>query len=88
MTLNSNYLSAVATLVCAAIVSAATAAGPSILSVQSDSNTVALYEKFELRIDIKAKYANPFDPGEIDLWTEFSSPSGKIYRISWQGDAQ
>lgn len=50
---------------------------PSILSVRADSRQVGLYEKLELRIDLKATYDNPFDPEQIDLSAEFTSPSGK-----------
>jgi len=40
-----------------------------------------LYEKFELHVDLKASYTNPFDPDQIDLWAEFTSPSGKPWRV-------
>ncbi len=42
---------------------------------------VGRYEKFELQIDMQAEYANPFDPDEIDLWAEFTAPSGKVWKI-------
>ena len=42
---------------------------------------MGLYEKFELRIDLEATYANPYDPEEIDLRAEFTSPSGKQWTI-------
>jgi len=54
---------------------------PSILSVRADETTVGLYEKFELRIDLKATYANAFDPDEIDVRAEFTAPSGKKSNI-------
>jgi len=50
---------------------------PSISSVRAVSRQVGLYEKFELRIDLKAEYNNPFDPEQIDLSAEFTSPSGR-----------
>jgi len=50
---------------------------PSIVSVRASETTVGLYEKFELRIDLKATYVNPFDPDEIDLCAQFTAPSGK-----------
>jgi len=67
--------------------------GPSILSVRSGlpartgpsagtgAKTVGLYEKLELHVDLKATYTNPFDPDQIDLWAEFTAPSGKPWRI-------
>ena len=54
---------------------------PSILSVRPGSTTVGLYEKFELRIDLKATYTNPYDPDEIDLRAELTSPSGRKWAI-------
>ena len=54
---------------------------PAISSVQVASTNVGLYEKFELRIDLEATYANPYDPEEIDLRAEFTSPSGKRWAI-------
>jgi hypothetical protein len=36
-----------------------------------------LYEKFELAIDIRATFDNPYDPEQVDLTVEFTSPSGK-----------
>lgn len=59
----------------------ASAAEPKISSIQAVSTTVGLYEKFELRIDLEATYANPYDPEEIDLRAEFTSPSGKQWTI-------
>jgi len=60
----------------------ASAAKPQIRSVwPSTSTTVGLYEKFELRVDLAATYENPFDPEQIDLWAEFTAPSGKAWTI-------
>jgi hypothetical protein len=64
-------------LICILMVDFAAAEPPSILSVRADSGKVGLYEKFELRIDLEAAYNNPFDPDQIDLIAEFTSPSGK-----------
>ncbi|MFC1604604.1 DUF5060 domain-containing protein [Planctomycetota bacterium] len=68
-------------LICVVKVNIAPAEPPSILSVRADSRRVGLYEKFELRIDLKAAYNNPFDPDEIDLSAEFTSPSGKKQNV-------
>ena len=54
---------------------------PQFLSVQPVSRKVGLYEKFELRIDLNTTFANPFDPEEIDLYAEFTSPGGKEWKI-------
>jgi hypothetical protein len=45
------------------------------------ARTVALYEKLEMYIDLEASFTNPYDPDQIDLWTDFTSPSGKAWRI-------
>jgi hypothetical protein len=54
---------------------------PASLSVVPESTKVGLYEKFELRIDLDATYTNPYDPEEIDLQAEFTSPTGKRWTI-------
>ncbi|MHC4518407.1 MAG: DUF5060 domain-containing protein, partial [Planctomycetota bacterium] len=60
----------------------ARAEGPTVRSVwPSTSSQVGLYEKFELRIDLDAKYSNPFDPQQIDVQAEFTSPSGHKWTI-------
>jgi hypothetical protein len=63
---------------------AASAAGamPAIHSVRPTTPTaVGLYEKLEVRVDLDATYSNPFDPNEVDLWAEFTAPSGKTWKI-------
>lgn len=39
------------------------------------------YEKFELQIDLRATFDNPFDPDQIDLAAEFTAPSGKVFNV-------
>ena len=58
-------------------------AGPAIHSVRptARATTVGLYEKFEVAISLDATYSNPFDPNEVDLWAEFTSPAGKTWKI-------
>ncbi|MHC4207213.1 MAG: DUF5060 domain-containing protein, partial [Planctomycetota bacterium] len=68
-------------LICVIIEGVVSAEPPSILSVRAASRKVGLYDKFELRIDLKATYDNPFDPDQIDLRAEFTSPSGKKQNI-------
>ena len=38
---------------------------------------IGMYEKLELRVDLAASYANPFDPAEVRLEAVFRAPSGK-----------
>jgi len=69
-------------IVVAGIVAPVVAAAPVIHSVRpGTAGPVGLYEKFELRIDMDATYANPFDPDEIDLGATFTAPSGKTWKI-------
>ncbi|BBO34858.1 DUF5060 domain-containing protein [Lacipirellula parvula] len=42
---------------------------------------IAKNEKFELEIDLKATFENPFDPEQVDLWAEFTAPSGRVWKI-------
>ena len=63
------------------VIAQAKAEPPSILSVRANSREIGLYEKFELRMDIKATYSNPFNSDEIDITAEFTSPSGRKQNI-------
>jgi hypothetical protein len=65
----------------AAMAAPAAAEPPSILSVRANSGTVGLYEKLELSVDLKATYTNPFEPDEVDLRAEFTSPSGRKWNV-------
>jgi len=75
------YLLVPVSMMCLTMVTLARATPPSILSVRANSNQTGVYEKFELRIDLKAEYNNPFNPDEIDLQAEFTSPSGRKWNI-------
>lgn len=66
----------------AGMVTPVIAAPPAIRATPpSTSASVGLYEKFELSVDLAAAYTNPFDPDEVDLWAEFTAPSGKVQKI-------
>ena len=60
---------------------AAIAEPPAVLLVRPRTESVGLYEKLELVIELEAEFRNPFDPEEIDLQIEFTSPSGKTRRV-------
>jgi hypothetical protein len=64
-----------------ALATAAVGEGAEINSAWPNSTAVGLYEKFEVRVDLTATFDNPFDPEQVDLWAEFTSPSGKTQRI-------
>ena len=42
---------------------------------------VKRYESCEPRVDLRATYKNPYDPDDIDLWAEFTAPSGKVWKV-------
>lgn len=52
------------------------------VEVRQRQDSVGLYEKFEIVLDVKAEFYNPFDPGEIDISATFTSPSGKEKKIN------
>ncbi len=54
---------------------------PAITYMRQNGDTVALYDKFEVFLGLKAAYANPFDPDEIDISATFTAPSGKQWLI-------
>lgn len=62
-------------------VTAAAAKPPAVLLVRPRAESVGMYEKVELVIELEAEFQNPFDPDEIDLQVEFTSPSGETHRV-------
>lgn len=54
---------------------------PEIINIGQRSDSVSLYDKFEIPLSIKAEFINPFDPEEIDITATFTSPSGKQWHI-------
>jgi len=56
---------------------------PSIQVLSEDANTVGLYEKYEIILDLgNAQFNNPFDPAQIDIGGLFVSPSGEEWPIN------
>jgi len=55
---------------------------PAIARVSPNTETVPRYGKFELTIDLAASYDNPFDPEQVDLTAEFTTPSRKKIAVS------
>ncbi len=62
-------------------ISTATAELPSVLLVRPRAERVGQYEKVELIIELNADFVNPFDPDEIDLYVDFTAPSGVTRRV-------
>lgn len=58
------------------------AAAPEIIRLRQRPDSVGLYEKFEVSFELKCDFVNPFDPADIDIRAEFTSPSGKKWKIN------
>lgn len=56
-------------------------AAPEILNIRQRPDSVGLYEKFEVSLELKCEFVNPFDPDDIDIHALFTSPSGKKWEI-------
>lgn len=54
---------------------------PHFLTIDPQADTVAKFDKFEIRLHFNADYINPFDPDEIKLDAVFTSPSGEHWKI-------
>lgn len=54
---------------------------PAILEIKPICDSVGMYDKFEARLIIRARFVNPFDPEDIDITATFVSPSGKKWVI-------
>jgi len=58
------------------------AAPPEIILIRTNADSIGLYDKFEISLNIKAEFINPFNPGEIDIAAIFISPTGKQWNIN------
>jgi hypothetical protein len=54
---------------------------PSIVNIRQNTDSVGLYEKLEISLNLKADFINPFNPDEIEIGAHFTSPSGKAWLI-------
>ncbi len=57
------------------------AAPPEIILIRSNADTIGVYDKFEIGLNLKAEFTNPFNPAEIDIAAVFTAPSGKQWSI-------
>ncbi|WP_308639350.1 DUF5060 domain-containing protein [Paenibacillus silvisoli] len=55
---------------------------PVIRHVQANAAQVGLYGKFELQLELEGDFKNPYDPKQIDLSMELTSPSGKKWQVN------
>ncbi len=57
-------------------------AAPLIGAIAKSAESVGRYDKLELTVALGGSYANPFDPDQIDLSAQFTSPSGKPWKVN------
>ena len=61
----------------------ASAYAPVIKISGVNATTVKKYEKFEVSLLLeRVEFENPFDPADIDVYAEFTAPSGKLIHIN------
>lgn len=53
-----------------------------LISAKANGTTVERYGLFELTVDLKATFDNPFDPEEVDLFAEFVPPGAEPVRVN------
>ena len=51
------------------------------IAIKASEAEVGKYERLELSIETGRRYENPFDPQEVDLTVQISSPSGKTFAL-------
>ena len=54
---------------------------PEITNIRQKPDSVGLYEKLEISLELKCEFVNPFDPDDIEIEAIFTSPSGKKWNI-------
>jgi len=55
--------------------------GSQELAIEADSQKVGRYEKVEFLIHLDTEYGNPFDPDEVELDLELTTPNGRKVTI-------
>ena len=53
-----------------------------LVGVKQNADSVPRFGKLEITLELKADYDNPFDPEQIDVHADFTSPTGKIHRVN------
>ncbi len=56
-------------------------AEPVFNAISTNKDTLGIYEKLEITIQLSASFSNPFDKNQIYLRASFTSPTGKNYLI-------
>ena len=51
-------------------------------TAHTNRDSLPCYEKYELTFDLDLDYDNPFDPEQVDLRVDFTSPTEKKFRVN------
>jgi hypothetical protein len=54
---------------------------PEVIAIRQAQDSVGRYEKFEISLNLKCEFTNPFDPDELDITATFVSPTGKNWNV-------
>lgn len=54
---------------------------PEIYQVTANQDSIGIYEKFELTVNLSAEFTNPYDFGQINLQATFYSPSEETFTV-------
>ncbi len=48
---------------------------------RQEIQTVGIYEKFEIAVEVSGEITNPYDWGEVQVWGNFTARSGQTYHV-------
>lgn len=54
---------------------------PTLTPDRQEIQTVGIYEKFEIIVEVSGEITNPYDWGEVQVWGNFTARSGQTYQI-------
>lgn len=54
---------------------------PQVTNISTNAKSVKKYNMLQLSVGLKADFQNPYDPSQLDLSTDFTSPSGKKWHV-------
>ena len=57
-------------------------ATPALNGALPNASSVPVYGLFELTVGIATQYANPFDPDQIDVGSDFAGPDGRVIHVN------
>jgi len=77
--MKSNLKNIIFFLICMKLFITSGMATPVFHWVETESDTVSKYGKFEVRADISGNFYNPYDPNQVIVFCYFTSPSGVLH---------